>query len=492
EVNTTESVSWSYNFKQRVLVAQSADPFCVHTLACLRDASGNCSLAKYYRIDDDNGLLLNYLWKHDDWVPLVPANAADLQLEAISHIHILYKHPGIKATKDLVEQVCTFKNINREVKRYIRACETCAVTKAGRMLTKTVNSLHCWVKMVWGIVGLDLYGPLPTVEKSWVLIGTDYITKLVSVRLVNNPSASEVSTAFIEMVATEGAPKVVVSDRGSCFTASTFKQTLSKYNIVQALCHPNDPAQRGWLERGHKEFGALLRASALEDKASRPWSLDNVRRWISLAAFTINCLPYPDADDPSLCPWVCCRASNGIAESSLGDDVEAVQQARQWLGSGLLFEHLPSDLAVVRQTCSDEWSLSLRALQDLWMERRAQVRRRLARSRRIKNEKLDIGDTVWKKNFAADKFSNLFTGPFSVVGIDGVTVSICDGDGSVTACGIHQLKRGGPKIKMESSSNDNTQKNATTQTTAELSQPAFDETDLKQWRDAAMNDGIMT
>ncbi|KAF4740873.1 hypothetical protein FOZ62_011716, partial [Perkinsus olseni] len=348
--------------------------------------------AKFYQIDPDTGLLLSHLWKSDNWVPLIPSEAVDLQREAIDYVHRLFKHPGVKAMKDLVEQFCTFKNIYREVKRFVRSCDVCAVAKTGKMLSKAISSPRCWVKLVWGIIGLDLYGPLPTAEKSWVLIGCDYITKLVSVKIVDNPSGSAVSTAFIEMIGTEGIPKVVVSDRGGCFTSATFKQTLSRYNVVQALCHANDPAQRGWLERGHKEFGAILKASTVEDGATRPWSLDDARRWVSMAAFTMNCLPYSDADDKVLCPWICCRASANMIDNVLGTDEEAVSQARAWLGSGLLIEHLTSDIAQIRDSCSEEWGQSLKGLQDLWQERRAQVRRRLAGSRRLKNEHLKVGD----------------------------------------------------------------------------------------------------
>ncbi|KAF4649883.1 hypothetical protein FOZ61_000871 [Perkinsus olseni] len=105
---------------------------------------------------------------------------------------------------------------------------------------------------------------------------------------------------------------------------------------------------------------------------------------------------------------------------------------------------------------------------------------------------LKIGDVVWKKNYNADKFSNLFTDPFTVTAIEGVTISICDKEGQTSACGIHQLKRGGPKIKIAREGVDIIKKAASIQTETELTKPAFDESDLRQWRDAVMNEGVMT
>ncbi|KAF4651010.1 hypothetical protein FOZ61_010864 [Perkinsus olseni] len=181
-----------------------------------------------------------------------------------------------------------------------------------------------------------------------------------------------------------------------------------------------------------------------------------------------------------------------MVDNVLGTDEEAVSQARAWLGSGLLFDHLTSDIAQIRDTCSEEWGQSLKGLQDLWQKRRVQVRRRLAGSRRLKNEHLKAGDVVWKKNYNVDKFGNLFTGSFTVTATEGVTISIGDKGGQTSVCGIHQLKRGGAKIKIAREGVDIIKKAASAQTETELTRPALDESDLRQWRYAVMNEEAMT
>ncbi|KAF4648861.1 hypothetical protein FOL46_002397 [Perkinsus olseni] len=430
------------------------------------------------------GLLLSRQFRsdgEDDHVPVIPSG--ELQDELIEKVHLGYNHPGISRMVRLVRQMGWFKGLYCAIKRFVLQCAVCAQAKEGKMLSKALSTVKNFIPMIWGVVGLDLFGPLRLQNgtKCWVLIAVCYISRLVAVRVIDSPSAASAVAGFIEIVGQEGVPKLVVHDQGLCFMSATFKEILAQYNVGQAYTNSYDAAQRGWIERCHAEFGALLRTYQLEAE-KRMQDMNDARRWCSMAAFTMNCLPYSDSDDTRLCPWTCCRASRGIKEHLLGDEAATVEQIQEWLGSGLLFQDLTDNVKQVTDDCKEEWARSLEHLKELWLERRAEIRRKLSRRRRPHNDQLKEGDTVWKRNFAADKLNALFTGPYTVVKIVGGNVTIEDSDKKTSTATIDQLKKGLPSSRRKIKTTPAT-KTVATQVEKDALEPQLDEEDLRRWRD---------
>ncbi|UYV74973.1 hypothetical protein LAZ67_12001943 [Cordylochernes scorpioides] len=77
-------------------------------------------------------------------------------------------------------------------------------------------------------IGIDFVGPLPSTKRrrKWIIVLTDYYTKYAETKAVSEATVKEVSTFLIEhIILRHGAPRFLISDRGSQFTSNLMKET---------------------------------------------------------------------------------------------------------------------------------------------------------------------------------------------------------------------------------------------------------------------------
>ncbi len=85
----------------------------------------------------------------------------------------------------------------------------------------------------WEYAGLDFVGPLPQTPSgsAYILVFVDYFSKWIEVCAVREATALVAARKLLsEVFARHGAPKYLISDRGSVFMSDLFKHTVS------ALC----------------------------------------------------------------------------------------------------------------------------------------------------------------------------------------------------------------------------------------------------------------
>ncbi len=88
------------------------------------------------------------------WIPKAHAE------ELINYVHAQAAHYGSTKIKSIISELCYWKNMDRDVKRVIKSCETC-------MRTKVSESIVCGYSDTDipegknDIIAVDLYGPLP-------------------------------------------------------------------------------------------------------------------------------------------------------------------------------------------------------------------------------------------------------------------------------------------------------------------------------------------
>jgi len=121
----------------------------------------------------------------------------------------------------------------------------------------------------WQIVTMDLVGkfaPAETSNNTHCLVIVDKFSKFVILESVPETlSAAQTAEIFLRrVVSVFGVPSVVITDRGTQFSARLWKQLLQKIGSAAALASSHHPQTDGQSERAIQTFLRLLRSYTYE------------------------------------------------------------------------------------------------------------------------------------------------------------------------------------------------------------------------------------
>ncbi|XP_031357014.1 uncharacterized protein K02A2.6-like isoform X2 [Photinus pyralis] len=170
---------------------------------------------------------------------IVPLGVRDTVLKMLHSAH-----PGIVKMKSLARSYVWWPNIDKQIEKLVGLCRECQETR--NMPRK--SSIHPWewARAPWSRIHIDHAGPM---KGKLFLVVTDAYSKWLEVKLVPNTSSAVTIGVLRELFATHGIPDVVVSDNGTSFSSSEFKQFLKNNMIRQALVAPYHPSSNGQAER---------------------------------------------------------------------------------------------------------------------------------------------------------------------------------------------------------------------------------------------------
>lgn len=142
------------------------------------------------------------------------------------HITCIGGHQGVSRTVKRLRQWVLWKNMKREVKNYINNCKQCQINKEKRKskqpLVITTTSSRAFER-----VALDIVGPLTKSRNDYMYILTlqDDLTKFSAAYPLKTTDAATIAKTFVEkFVCYFGIPTNILSDQGSNFLSSLFKQ----------------------------------------------------------------------------------------------------------------------------------------------------------------------------------------------------------------------------------------------------------------------------
>jgi hypothetical protein len=227
---------------------------------------------------------------HDDLVD-VPVLPSGLRRGALMAMHYdpLMCHPASKALFALARKRFYWPGMSSDCTKVVHACGHCDRAKAtlrmGAGMTKPM--LYC---QPFQRQSIDLVGPLTKTKSGnkWILSCIDAFTNHVTfVPLPNKEAATVVDAVYRKCICVNGCPQILLSDRGSEFTAGTFEKLMSEYGIEHRLTSPYCPTTNGQCERVHRRLNAILKICVnLWDEA---WD-----RCLEQAAFSYNVTPLTD------------------------------------------------------------------------------------------------------------------------------------------------------------------------------------------------------
>ena len=208
-------------------------------------------LSNYYVILD--GLLFHLDPKQHNIEQLAVPKTMVLEILQTNHDLAFAGHFGVRRVYDKIRRSYFWKNMYRDVKHYVKSCETCQLNKPKHKVTRMELQP---IKVSSGIFtkwGIDIVGEIrpPSMPDGfrYVLCVTDYLSRWAESFPMRDMKAATVARIFVErIVCVYGSPIEVVSDRGSQFLSDVMTEACKLLGITQRFTTAFRPQTNGCVE----------------------------------------------------------------------------------------------------------------------------------------------------------------------------------------------------------------------------------------------------
>ncbi|GJW60363.1 reverse transcriptase domain-containing protein [Tanacetum coccineum] len=166
---------------------------------------------------------------------------------------------------------------------------TCKISHRDEMPQNAIQV--CEIFDVWGI---DFMGPFPSSRgNKYILVAVDYLSKWVEAKALPTNDARVVVKFLKSLFSRFGAPRAIISDRGTHFCNDKFDKVMSKYGVTHRLSTAYHPQTSGQVEVTNRGLKRILERTVGENRASWSDKLDDAL-WAFRTAYKtpIGCTPY--------------------------------------------------------------------------------------------------------------------------------------------------------------------------------------------------------
>nr|GEW33170.1 reverse transcriptase domain-containing protein [Tanacetum cinerariifolium] len=182
-----------------------------------------------------------------------------------------------------------YKDAHEFVKNYDSCQRQGKISQRDEMPQNSIQI--CEIFDVWGI---DFMGPFPSSRgNKYILIAIDYLSKWVEAKALPTNDARVVCKFLISLFTRFGAPRAIISDRGTHFCNDQFAKVMLKYGVTHHLSTAYHPQTSGQVEVSDSGLKRILERTIGENRASWSDKLDDALRAFRTAYKTpIGCTPY--------------------------------------------------------------------------------------------------------------------------------------------------------------------------------------------------------
>lgn len=188
--------------------------------------------------------------------PFVPSK---FRLQIFNALHNL-SHPGIKATKKLIQDRYVWPSMLKDITEWTRCCVKCQRAKVTRHNHSPLQDFDL-VSRRFDHVHIDLVGPLPPNRGfNYLLTLIDRFTRWPEAIPISDISADSVARAFVSnWISRFGLPSKVTSDQGRQFLSCLFSSLNRLLGTKLTHTSPYHPSSNGIVERFHRSLKQGLR-----------------------------------------------------------------------------------------------------------------------------------------------------------------------------------------------------------------------------------------
>ncbi|GJZ23502.1 reverse transcriptase domain-containing protein [Tanacetum coccineum] len=138
--------------------------------------------------------------------------------------------------------------IYKDAYEFVKSCDACQrqgkISQRDEMPQNAIQV--CEIFDLWGI---DFMGPFPSSRgNKYILVAVDYLSKWVEAKALPTNDARVVVKFLKSLFSRFGAPRAIISDRGTHFCNDKFDKVMSKYGVTHRLSTPYHPQTSGQVE----------------------------------------------------------------------------------------------------------------------------------------------------------------------------------------------------------------------------------------------------
>uniref|UniRef100_H3ACW4 Gypsy retrotransposon integrase-like protein 1 n=1 Tax=Latimeria chalumnae TaxID=7897 RepID=H3ACW4_LATCH len=176
------------------------------------------------------------------------------------HDHPLSGHLGIAKTLKRLQHRVFWPDMRADVVAYVKSYQICQTTKPSQQ-RPAGYMIPIEPQYPWEYCGVDFIGPLPRTPRGnqYLLIFLDFFSKWVEIFPVKAATAQTAAAKFIEEIFCQhGAPRYLISDRGSPFVNALFDTSAAILGTEHRLTTAYHP-QTNQTERVNRTIKTAIR-----------------------------------------------------------------------------------------------------------------------------------------------------------------------------------------------------------------------------------------
>lgn len=150
-----------------------------------------------------------------------------------AHDDLAGGHLGVYKTYEKLRDRYYWRGMYKDVEHWVRSCNDCSTRKKPRNKLRA-PLLPIPVSAAYERMAVDILGPLPVTWKGnrYIVVFVEYLTKWPEIFPVKNIEAITIARLITdEIIPRHGAPRTLLSDRGSNFLSAIVKEVCSLYSI---------------------------------------------------------------------------------------------------------------------------------------------------------------------------------------------------------------------------------------------------------------------
>ncbi|UYV76815.1 hypothetical protein LAZ67_14002092 [Cordylochernes scorpioides] len=185
------------------------------------------------------------------WLLVVPKKRRK-EVMSEYHNHMLNGHLGVARTTYRLKNKYYWPSMLKDASEFVKTCHLCQSRKGSNHLPSGLLQPIPPANYPFERIGIDFVGPLPSTKRrrKWIIVLTDYYTKYAETKAVSEATVKEVSTFLIEhIILRHGAPRFLISDRGSQFTSNLMKEVMKMCKVKHCFTTSYHPQTNGLTER---------------------------------------------------------------------------------------------------------------------------------------------------------------------------------------------------------------------------------------------------